>query len=168
MEVLVGPFIDVYFVDSNNFQKYKSKTNFEYIEDMTEENTQDTKHNTIIHESGSYYLISDNTEVGTDPTSNINDDVANIIYSITYESDTIIFIMITIIIIVIICFSLIFLLTKKKKAKTKQQSLPNERPYQPQNQQLSQQQSQIRYCLSCKKQIPIDSKLCPYCGFEIK
>jgi len=29
-----------------------------------------------------------------------------------------------------------------------------------------QQQPQSRQCNSCKKQIPIDSKLCPYCGLE--
>ncbi len=27
-----------------------------------------------------------------------------------------------------------------------------------------QPQSQVRYCNNCRKQIPFDSKLCPYCG----
>lgn len=167
MEILVGPYIDVYFVDSNNFQKYKSKTNFEYIEEMTEENTRGIKHSSMIHESGTYYLIFDNTEVGTDPTINMIDDVANLIYNITYESDTFLFVMITLIIIVVICFSLIFLLTKKKKAKTKQPFLSIEQLHQPQTKQSYQQQFQIRYCPSCKKQIPIDSKLCSYCGKQL-
>jgi len=27
-----------------------------------------------------------------------------------------------------------------------------------------QQPGQLRYCISCRKQIPVDSRLCPYCG----
>jgi hypothetical protein len=30
----------------------------------------------------------------------------------------------------------------------------------------SQQISEIRYCNSCRRQIPIDSNLCPYCGVQ--
>jgi hypothetical protein len=29
-----------------------------------------------------------------------------------------------------------------------------------------QQLNQIRYCNNCKRQIPFDSRLCPYCGFQ--
>ena len=30
-----------------------------------------------------------------------------------------------------------------------------------------QPQSQIRYCNSCREQIPVDSRLCPYCGEQL-
>jgi hypothetical protein len=61
--VTSGPKIDVFFVDSSNFQKYKDHLTFNFV--MEDLNVSSASRTTFLSATGMYYLVLDNTNTGT-------------------------------------------------------------------------------------------------------
>ncbi|MCK5291246.1 MAG: hypothetical protein KAR39_04410 [Thermoplasmata archaeon] len=87
MRVTDGPNIDIYFVDSDNYRYYKDGRSFDYHVKMSEEGTSYESNDITLYEHDTYYLIFDNTNVGTDPPWNFHDDVAYVTWTIDYDID---------------------------------------------------------------------------------
>jgi len=63
--VTEGPSIDVFLMDPVNFERYEAGENFTYVEDMSVLGTRSTERSMTVPEHRTYYLVIDNTDVGT-------------------------------------------------------------------------------------------------------
>ena len=184
-QVTSGPHIDVYFVSSQNYQYFQDSVGFDYYVAMSDEDTTYASNNMRITQHGTYYLIFDNTDVGTMPPMNLEDDVAYVSYDITsvihYPStggngdgtdgvsdsfDWMLIIGLLVILVVIIAvIGVAVSASKRKQTPPPQQTYQQPPPPPPAPVQQTQQSTpQSKYCQSCGKSIPGDSLLCPYCG----
>jgi hypothetical protein len=85
-DVTLGPFIDVYFVNSSNFIDYKDGRQFSFNPDLSEEHTKNTSNELTITSQDNYYLIFDNTDNGaTQPPNDVpvGQNTAIVTYNIT-------------------------------------------------------------------------------------
>jgi hypothetical protein len=84
------------------------------------------------------------------------------------ETEDTLSIALVIIIIMIIVFIGMFLISYYKKPITPPSQQQYSQPYLQQQYPPPPppQQSQIRLCNSCRREIPTDSRLCPYCGLQ--
>ena len=86
MEVIQDPdanyteYVDVFFVDQQNYLNYISGQNFEYISSLTDINTTSTNLNATLTAHDTYYLVFDNTDTAT---AHLNSVTVN--YTLTYN-----------------------------------------------------------------------------------
>ena len=85
MEVTDGPNIDVFFLDSDNYQYMQDGQEFEYSVVGSDLNTRYTTKTITLYEHDTYYIVFDNTDIETDPPWNMVDDTAYV--SWTIDSD---------------------------------------------------------------------------------
>lgn len=143
MEVTDGPYIDVYLLDSDNYRYYKDGQEFSYIMAGTDINTKYSSNTVTLNKHDTYYIVFDNTDVGTDPPWNMIDDTAYVDWTIDSEvnyidlgfgdnSNNLLCFSFAIIGIIIIVVVIVIYFSKKKKqpsTQTPPQHYPT--PYQP-------------------------------------
>jgi len=79
--VVKGPNIDVFFMDSANYQKYQANKSFTYYQNASQLNTTNASISIVLKTHDTYYIVFDNTPAGT-PTSIESGDVAYVNYTI--------------------------------------------------------------------------------------
>lgn len=170
MDVTDGPNIDVYFLDSQNYAKYQNLDQFEYFSSMSEENTIHTSKEITLTEHDTYYLVFDNTDIGTDPPWNFYNDIAYINYDISTninywgEAEDWYLLLSIVLILIVVVVIMILVIKNKKKKKSLHPEQPSSVP-KPEFPIYTQPQITPKvYCHGCGKKIPEDGILCPYCG----
>lgn len=153
MQVTAGPYIDVFFFDSDNYKYFQDGEEFELYSAMSDYNTKYANNEITLSEHGTYYLVFDNTDAVTDPPWNMVDDTAYVSWTlnsdITYydsgdnwddgESDP--FMMywvlcgVGLIVIVVVIVVIVALIFKKRQSPPQQPGYP---PVQPPYQQPPQ------------------------------
>lgn len=84
MEITQGPYIDIFFVDKENYLLYKQGYEFEYSIALSDIKTAYTSCSATLTTTGTYYIVFDNTDTATNPPWNGVDDVAYISYTISH------------------------------------------------------------------------------------
>lgn len=82
-QVVKGPTVDIYFVDSKNYYRFKDHDDLKYFSDLSTFGLNNAEKQAKLS-SGDYYLIVDNTDRGpTMPPMNMYNDVATVNMEIT-------------------------------------------------------------------------------------
>ena len=173
MDVTSGPYIDVYFLDSQAYTYFQDGSAFSYYSAMTDLNTLYSSNSIRLTEHGTYYLIFDNTEIGTAPPWNGVTDIAYVSYTLNTEIHypsssvlpdvpgddfsfdwTLLILLFTILITVIVVIAGVASSQKNKQAPIAP----------PPGYAQAPPSSQQKYCSTCGKSIPQDSSMFLYGG----
>jgi hypothetical protein len=161
INVVDGPNIDVFLMNSTEFANYVAGNEFYVFVDGSADDVGSFE--SRITGEGTYFLVIDNTDAGVayPPYNGINDPVT---FEITYQQDISdeaagfygwMFILLIIVIIVIVLVVVLLVLRKKKHPA----SIVPPPPYQPQPVQPT-----TKYCNNCGAPLNSDSSFCPKCG----
>lgn len=147
--VTAGPNVDVYFMDADNFVLFEADGAFGYDITMTELNTRSATGSTTLLLFDTYYLVVDNSDRGTVPSSN---ETVSFDWELNTKKNTVVedavsafcyAVLAVIVVIVVVIVLLVYLLSRKKKepAPTVYPGTgPQQQPPYPPQQQPPQQQ----------------------------
>jgi hypothetical protein len=82
-----GPNIDVFFMTSSNYDKYKGGSSFDYNTALSDLNTSSATEGSYLLDDGTYYFVLDNTDKGTPLPVNPEVPTATVVWTL-YVQDS--------------------------------------------------------------------------------